>query len=71
MFQQSQHHMRVYIANGHRGAAVFCAPAALQWYRMIDASAKNRGAPLAPRSTMRVVYAKNDKMMPNSTKFTR
>ena len=33
MFQQSEQHMRVYIANGHRGAAVFCAPAAIQWYR--------------------------------------
>lgn len=42
--------MRVYIANGHRSAAVFCAPAALQWYRMIDASAKKpRGDDVAPQ----------------------
>jgi hypothetical protein len=63
--------MRIYIANGHRSAAVFCAPAALQWYRLIVASAKNRGATTSPRSTMRVFYAKNDRIIPNSTKFTR
>ena len=65
--------MRVYIANGHRGAAVFCAPAAIQWYRRdvreIQKTAGRHRRPAA--DCWGFPYAKNDKIIPNSTKLTR